>query len=246
MLKSCLHTIYPSFPPSLLLQKSLIFLSWKDWHLHICSPPFPLLLKLPSLFYNLNVLLLCWTHTFSFSLLHLQHPFPDPWLLLASSWLFPDTTPHRTDFLTSFLYPISCHSVYCPRSPNELLYQVFLEKFSGHFSVLVFLDLLEFSPREILFLFGFIFRFPLIFLAISFQWFCRIYFFWQSLKCWHFFGFHLMPVFFSSYRYSWMSLFTPMGFILSVCQSLPNLFLYATLFHIQAHIPNALWMSTWI
>lgn len=48
---------------------------------------FPLLLKLPSLFYNVNVLLLCWTHTFSFSIFHLQHPFPDPWLLLASSWL---------------------------------------------------------------------------------------------------------------------------------------------------------------
>ena len=82
----CMPFILP-FPLPSFYKKSLILLSWKDWHLHICSPPFPLLLKLPSLFYNLNVLLLCWTHTFSFSLLHLQHPFPDPWLLLASSWL---------------------------------------------------------------------------------------------------------------------------------------------------------------
>ena len=115
------------------------------------------------------------------------------WLLPDS--LFPDSTPHITDFLTSYLFHISCHSVYCPRNSNELLCQVFLKEFSGHFSVLVFLDLLEFSPREILFLFGFIFRFPLIFLAISFQLFCRIYFFWQSLKYWHVFGFHLMPCF---------------------------------------------------
>lgn len=80
-------SVYPSFPPSLLLQKSVIFLSWKDWYLHICTLTFPLLLKLPSLFYNFSVLLLCWTHTFSFSFFHLLHPFPDPWLLLASSWL---------------------------------------------------------------------------------------------------------------------------------------------------------------
>ena len=97
------------------------------------------------------------------------------WLLPDS--LFHDTTPHRTDFPTSYLFPITCHSVYCPRNSNKLLCQVFLKEFSGHFSVLVFLDLLGFFPREIVFLFGFIFRFPLIFLAISFQLFCRIYFF---------------------------------------------------------------------
>ena len=103
MLKSCLHTIYPSFPPSLLLQKSLIFLSWKDWHLHICSPPFPLLLKLPSLFYNLTVLLLCWTHTFSFS-----H--------LASS-----TSLSRSMTTTGFFLTLPWHNPSQNRLPHILL-----------------------------------------------------------------------------------------------------------------------------
>lgn len=134
------------------------------------------------------------------------------WLLPDS--LFHDTTPHRTDFPTSYLFPITYHSVYCPRNSNKLLCQVFLKEFSGHFSVLAFLDLLGFFPREILFLFGFIFRFPLIFLAISFQLFCRIYFFWQSLKCWHFFGFYLMPCFLFILRIFVDESIHPLGFIL--------------------------------
>ena len=76
------------FPLPSFYKKALSFFPEKiDTSTYAPPLPFPLLLKLPSLFYNLNVLLLCWTHTFSFNLFHLLHPFPDPWLLLASSWL---------------------------------------------------------------------------------------------------------------------------------------------------------------
>ena len=89
MQKTCLHlhlSFLSPFPP-FTKNHYLSFLK-RLTPPHMLPPlPFPLLLKLPSLFYSLNVLLLCWTHTFSFNLFHLLHPFPDPWLLLASSWL---------------------------------------------------------------------------------------------------------------------------------------------------------------